>query len=87
MLAGARRLLPEHADALSAKQARLWAGLRPMTPDGRALLGETRIAGVYLNAGHGPMGWTQACGSADVLADLLVGTAPAIDPGDYRPGR
>jgi D-amino-acid dehydrogenase len=87
MLAGARRLLPKHADALCAQRARLWAGLRPMTPDGRALLGETRIAGVYLNAGHGPMGWTQACGCADVLADQLSGRAPVIDPSPFEPGR
>jgi len=49
-----------------------------MTPDGPPLLGPTPIEGLHLNSGHGAMGWTQACGSAELAADLLGGRMPAI---------
>lgn len=56
-----------------------WAGLRPMTPDGIPYLGPTRVPGLYLNSGHGPLGWTMACGSARAVADLVLGRKPDID--------
>jgi D-amino-acid dehydrogenase len=83
LLASARRLLPALADRLDPAAGRLWAGLRPVTPDGRPVLGETGIGGVYINAGHGPMGWTMACGSARVVADRIAGRAPMIDTAAY----
>ena len=80
-------------------QAQFWTGLRPMTPDGTPLVGATAMNGLYLNTGHGTLGWTMACGSAQLLADLISGRQPAIrteglDMGRYgargatsRPGR
>ncbi|CAL8981286.1 D-amino acid dehydrogenase 1 [Rhodoplanes serenus] len=56
-----------------------WAGLRPMTPDGPPYLGATRIAGLYLNGGHGSNGWTQACGCGRIVADVVAGRTPEID--------
>ena len=56
-----------------------WAGLRPMTPDGPAILGATRWRNLFLNAGHGSNGWTQACGTSRVVADLVSGRQPEID--------
>ena len=56
-----------------------WTGLRPMTPDGSPYLGPTPIKGLYVNAGHGHLGWTMACGSASILADLICGRDPRID--------
>jgi D-amino-acid dehydrogenase len=56
-----------------------WTGLRPMTPDGSPYLGATPIANLFLNAGHGSNGWTQACGSARVVADIIAGRKPDID--------
>ena len=56
-----------------------WAGLRPMTPDGCPYLGMTAIEGLYLNTGHGHLGWTMACGSARIVADLICGRDPEID--------
>lgn len=82
LLDGARRLLPDLADELRVERAAQWAGLRPVTPDGRPLLGSTAVEGFYLNAGHGPMGWCFAAGSARLLADLITGGTPAID---WRP--
>ncbi len=87
LLAGARRLLPELSSELVAERAELWAGLRPVTPDGLPLLGETRVPGVFVNAGHGPMGWTMACGSADLLAAQIVGSPAAIELTTFDPQR
>jgi len=87
LLASARELLPALADRLTPAAGRLWSGLRPVTPSGRPLLGETAIKGLYLNAGHGPMGWTMACGSADLLADLIEERKPGINAAPYRPDR
>jgi D-amino-acid dehydrogenase len=87
LLASARQLLPALSEQLTPKAGRLWAGLRPVTPDGRPLIGETDLRGLYLNTGHGPMGWTMACGSAQILADLVDGREPALDVSDYRADR
>jgi D-amino-acid dehydrogenase len=59
-----------------------WTGLRPMTPDGTPLVGRTPLPNLYLNTGHGTLGWTMACGSARVLADLMSGHAPEIRADD-----
>lgn len=52
-----------------------WAGLRPATPSNVPIVGRTRVAGLYVNSGHGTLGWTLACGSASALADLISGRA------------
>ncbi|GAB2180637.1 D-amino acid dehydrogenase [Denitratisoma sp. agr-D3] len=62
-----------------------WAGLRPATPGNVPLVGATRYANLFLNAGHGTLGWTLACGSSQLLADLVSGRPPALDPTRYRP--
>lgn len=59
--------------------AAFWCGLRPMTPDGAPVIGKTRYRNLYLNTGHGTLGWTMSCGSARVLADIVAGRAPEID--------
>jgi D-amino-acid dehydrogenase len=60
-------------------RATFWCGLRPMTPDGPPVIGATRYSNLHLNTGHGTLGWTMACGSARVLADMLSGRKPDID--------
>ena len=62
---------------------RLWAGLRPMTPDGTPIIGATPIEGLYLNTGHGTFGWTMACGSARLLADVFAGRPAPLEPRAY----
>lgn len=64
------------------KAASFWSGLRPMTPDGTPVIGKTPIDNLFLNTGHGTLGWTMACGSARVLADLIDGRAPEIETAD-----
>ncbi|GGC46046.1 D-amino acid dehydrogenase [Chelatococcus reniformis] len=63
-------------------QATFWAGLRPMTPDGTPVIGRAGFANLYLNTGHGTLGWTMACGSGRVLADLVGGGRPDIETAD-----
>ena len=55
-----------------------WAGLRPATPNNVPLIGRTKLRNLYLNTGHGTLGWTLACGSGAVLADLVSGRAPDV---------
>lgn len=59
-------------------RASFWTGLRPMTPDGTPIIGATRYANLFLNTGHGTLGWTMACGSGRLIADLVSGQRPEI---------
>ena len=63
--------------------ASFWAGLRPMTPDGTPIVGATSYANLWLNTGHGTLGWTMACGSAQILTDLIAQRKPAIRADDF----
>jgi len=67
----AREAMPGAADF---GQAEAWAGLRPATPGGAPIIGATRHRNLWLNVGHGPLGFTFACGSASLLAGLMRGT-------------
>ena len=69
------RLFPGAGDA---DRAEFWSGLRPATPSNYPYLGASRYRNLYLNTGHGTLGWTLACGSASVLADLMTGRKPAL---------
>lgn len=61
------------------ERAELWAGLRPVTPDSVPLLGRTPCPNLWLDTGHGTLGWTMACGSGAALADLITGKTPEIN--------
>ena len=74
-------------------RAEFWTGLRPMTPDSTPIVGRTPIKNLFLNTGHGTLGWTMACGSGRLLADLVMGRPTEIsteglsvdrDPGASR---
>jgi D-amino-acid dehydrogenase len=58
-----------------------------MTPDGRPLIGRTAYSNLFVNTGHGPLGWTLSCGSARLLAQLMAGETADLDLAPYRPGR
>ena len=68
-------LFPKGGDV---SQAEFWTGLRPMTPDGTPILGETPIDNLFLSTGHGTLGWTMAAGTGRVMADLISGKKPEI---------
>jgi D-amino-acid dehydrogenase len=76
MLGVAKDLFPQGADYGAPSY---WACLRPMTPEGTPIFGRGRHRNVWLNTGQGHMGWTMACGSARVTADLMAGRTPEID--------
>lgn len=65
-------------DAGDLARAEFWTGLRPMTPDGTPILGETAYENLHLSTGHGTLGWTMAAGTGRVMADLLSGKRPEI---------
>ncbi len=71
-----RALFP---DASSYTEPNFWAGLRPTTPDSVPLIGKTPVKGLWLNTGHGTLGWTMAAGSADIIADAITDQTPAVD--------
>jgi D-amino-acid dehydrogenase len=71
----ASETFPAAGDYRSATQ---WAGLRPATPEGTPLLGATALDNLWLNVGHGSLGFTLACGSADILCDLIGDQRPAV---------
>ncbi|MBS0322150.1 MAG: D-amino acid dehydrogenase [Proteobacteria bacterium] len=66
-------------DAGDAATARYWTGLRPATPSNVPLIGPTRYRNLWLNTGHGTLGWTMACGSGRLLADAIAQRKPAVD--------
>ncbi|MHA1536552.1 MAG: D-amino acid dehydrogenase [Alphaproteobacteria bacterium] len=72
----AKTLLP---DACDYDKAEHWSGLRSATPDQVPVLGPTKYPNLWLNTGHGALGWTQACASARIVADLIAGRDPGID--------
>ncbi len=61
-------------------RASFWTGLRPMTPDGTPIIGGTRYTNLFLNTGHGTLGWTMACGSGKLISDIITGRTPDINP-------
>ena len=78
------QVIRRHAQALfplagDFDKAEPWTGLRPVTPDGVPILGATPYRNLYLDTGHGTLGWTMACGSGRVLADLVSERQPDID--------
>jgi D-amino-acid dehydrogenase len=74
-----QRLLPGFAQCLARAKPTYWAGLRGVSPDGRPILGRTPIANLFLNAGHGPQGWSTSCGAARAVAEVVAGRSPPID--------
>jgi D-amino-acid dehydrogenase len=81
------QLYPEHARGLAPAQVAPWAGLRPMCADGVPLLGTTPVPNLFLNTGHGHLGWTLAAGSARLVADQVLGCNPDLDPAPYALAR
>ena len=78
----ARDVFPDAADYGRGEYR---ACLRPMTPDGRPILGLGRHRNLYLNVGHGHMGWTMAFGAARIVTDLMRGRKPELDPAGLAP--
>lgn len=74
----AREVLPH--EYVEAASKRLWCGLRPMSADGVPIVGATPIPNLFVNTGHGHLGWTLAAGSAQLITEIVSGDAPTTDP-------
>jgi D-amino-acid dehydrogenase len=74
-------------NANTGASVQLWKGARPMLPDGPPLIGDSGIAGLWLNLGHGSSGWALSCGSARALADVMAGKAADVDMEGLGMGR
>ena len=82
-----RMIYPAIAAEVDYSSAKAWTALRPMSADGLPYIGQTHVRGLLANTGHGHMGWTQAAGSAALLADLMEDRVPALDPQPFRATR
>ena len=69
--------------AIQGENYEVWAGLRPATPNNVPLIGRAKFANLFLNTGHGTLGWTMASGSGQLIAHLVAGRTPEIDPAPY----
>ena len=74
-----RRVSELFPGAADIDHALLWAGLRPATPSNVPYIGGTRYRNLWLNTGHGTLGWTQSCGAGAALAERISGRTPAVD--------
>ena len=74
-----RRVAAVMPEAGHWEQAEYWSGLRPATPSSVPYVGKSAISNLFLNTGHGTLGWTHACGSAAALADIIAGRPPQLD--------
>jgi D-amino-acid dehydrogenase len=77
-------LFPDRGGAIEGEH---WQGLRPMTPDGRPVLGRCGADNLYVNTGHGALGWTLGCGTGLILSALVSGRLPEIPVEDFAPER
>ena len=82
-----RQFLPDLARALDGVDPSPWTGLRAMCPDGVPLIGPSGLDRLWINTGHGHVGWTLAAGSGQLAADLILGATPAVPSQDYDPRR
>ena len=82
-----RRMFPVYAGQLMEGDFAVWAGLRPMSADGVPILGATGLSNLYLNTGHGHLGWTLAAGSGRLVADAIARRTSALNIRDYELGR
>ena len=87
LLRQVQQVYPQFAEHVAQAPRQDWTGLRPMCADGKPLIGPTRVKGLFLNTGHGQLGWTTGAGSGDLLASLVTGRAAAIDAAPFLPSR
>ena len=73
------RVYPQLAGGVRQTDVQPWCGLRPLTPDGMPIVGRSPIENLFVNTGHGPLGWSMACGSGKAVADIITGTPTGID--------
>ena len=78
------QLFPE---ASNINNTHFWTGFRPTTPDGTPIIGKTRFNNLWTNTGHGTLGWTMSCGSAQLLTELIANRKTSIRADDLSIAR
>jgi D-amino-acid dehydrogenase len=78
-----KRTMELFPDAGDPSRAEYWAGLRPATPSNLPCIGRTKYPNLFLDTGHGTLGWTHACGSGRIVADLVSGREPEVQTGYF----
>jgi D-amino-acid dehydrogenase len=78
-----KSVYPNLAQTIDGCKQEPWVGFRPMSADGLPYIGETSSKGLWVNTGHGHLGWTLAAGSAELLADLIMGKSAALDTSTF----
>ncbi len=78
---------PKVYSQLNLQESKFWCGFRPMSVDGLPYLGETKVKGLFVNVGQGHLGWTSSMGSGSLLADLMTGKKPELNPEPYLASR
>jgi D-amino-acid dehydrogenase len=81
------QILPDFAATMDPTKVSPFAGLRPLSADGMPFIGSSQFGNVFINTGHGGLGWTQAAGSGRALADIIAGVKPGIDLAPFAPTR
>lgn len=84
LVSATEELFPDSGDFSNVNSLSPWAGMRPATPTGVPIIGQSPVQNVYLNVGHGALGWTLACGSAALLRNVMCGESPCIDATPFR---
>jgi D-amino-acid dehydrogenase len=82
-----KAIYPQAANDRTLATGKPWAGLRPVSADGRPYIGPAATRGLWINSGHGHLGWTLAAGSARLLVDLMASVKPALDPSQFAVAR
>ena len=82
-----RHVYPQGADRIDRDESAHWTGLRPMSPDGVGVMGDTPVRGLFVNTGHGHLGWTMAPGAGKLVADRIATGRSEIDLRDYSLAR
>ena len=80
----ARQIYPRYSKYFEEKNVALWSGFRPMSPDGVGIMGKTKVSGLYLNTGHGHLGWTMAPGAGKSVADEITKNIEHFPLSGYR---
>jgi len=82
-----KQFAPDLAGRVDLREAQAWCGLRPLSADGMPIIGRSPVRNLFLNAGHGHLGWTMAAASGELLADVIANERPRLDPTPYALSR
>jgi len=78
-------VFPDFSRCYDPETAVVWCGLRPMSASGSPYVGQSRLSNLYLNCGHGHLGWTMSCGSSRLVSDIILGRKTTVEAEGLTP--